>query len=221
MRIGIIGAGMIGSTLAKLWVDAGHEIVISSRHPNELNSLVKELGPRASSGTPTEAATLGEVVLLTVPLKAVPALAHDLEPLLRGKVVLDTGNAYEQRDGDIAREASRNPRGTAAWAAALFPRSKWVKAFNSVYYKTLASEAHRSKDPVGIPLASDSPEALDVAAQLVRDAGFEPVVIGDLARGKEFEPGTSVYNTGMSASALRRAFAKRTPTPAEAPRATP
>ena len=221
MRIGIIGAGMIGSTLAKLWVDAGHEIVISSRHPNELKSLVKELGPRASSGTPAEAATLGEVVLLTVPLKAVPALAHDLEPLLRGKVVLDTGNAYEQRDGDIAREASRNPRGSAAWAAALFPGSKWVKAFNSVYYKTLASEAHRSRDPVGIPLASDSPEALDVAAQLVRDAGFEPVVIGDLARGKEFEPGTSVYNTGMSASALRRAFAKHTPTPAEAPRATP
>ena len=206
MRIGIIGAGMIGSTLAKLWVDAGHEIVISSRHPNELKSLVKELGPRASSGTPSEAATLGEVLLLTVPLKAVPALARELEPLLRGKVVLDTGNAYAQRDGDIAREASRDPRGTAAWAAALFPRSEWVKAFNTVYYKTLASEAHRSSDPVGIPLASDSPDALEVASRLVRDAGFEPVVIGDLGRGKEFEPGTSVYNTGMSASALRRAF---------------
>lgn len=224
MRIGVVGAGMIGSTLAKLWVDAGHEIVISSRHPNELKSLVQELGARASSGTPAEAATLGEAVLLTVPLKAVPALARELEPLLRGKVVLDTGNAYEQRDGDIAREASRNPRGSAAWAAALFPQSKWVKAFNSVYFKTLASEAHRSKDPVGIPLASDSPEALDVASQLVRDAGFEPVVIGELGRGKEFEPGTPVYNTGMSASALRRAFAKQVPSAPEhapQPRATP
>lgn len=209
MRIGIIGAGMIGSTLAKLWADANHEIVISSRHPEELQSLVEELGSRASAATPTEAATAGEAILLTVPLKAIPALARDLEPLLRGKVVLDTGNAYEQRDGDIAREASRHPRGSAAWTAALFPQSRWVKAFNSVYYKTLAAEAHRSSDPVGIPLAGDSPEALEVASRLVRDAGFEPVVIGDLGRGKEFEPGTPVYNTGMSASALRRAFAKQ------------
>jgi predicted dinucleotide-binding enzyme len=206
MRIGIIGAGMIGSTLAKLWADAGHEILISSRHPDKLQSLVEELGPRASSGTPEEAAKFGEAILLTVPLKAVPSLVNDLEPLLRDKIVLDTGNAYAQRDGDIAREASRNSRGTTAWAAALFPRSKWVKAFNSVYFKTLASEAHRSSDPLGIPLASDSPEALEVASQLVRDAGFEPVVLGDLGRGKEFEPGTPVYNTGMSASALRRAF---------------
>jgi len=206
MRIGIIGAGMIGSTLAKLWADANHEIVISSRHPDKLRSLVTALGPHATASTPEEAAKLGEAILLTVPLKAVPALANDLAPLLRDKVVLDTGNAYAQRDGEIAREASHNSRGSAAWAAALFPGSKWVKAFNTVYYKTLASEAHRSSDPVGIPLASDSPDALDVASQLVRDAGFEPVVIGDLSRGKEFEPGTPVYNTGMSASALRKAF---------------
>ena len=221
MRIGIIGAGMIGSTLAKLWADAGHEIFISSRHPDELESIVEELGPRASAGRPDAAATFGEAILLTVPLKAVPALAKELESLVSGKVVLDTGNAYEQRDGDVAREASRNSRGSAAWAAALFPRTKWVKAFNTVYYKTLASEAHRTSDPVGIPLASDSPEALEVASQLVRDAGFEPVVVGDLGRGKEFEPGTPVYNTGMSASALRRAFTKRSPLSAEAPRATP
>ena len=206
MRIGIIGAGMIGSTLAKLWADAGHDILISSRHPEQLQSLVEELGPRATAGTPDDAAKFGEAVLLTIPLKAVPGVTRELEPLLRDKVVLDTGNAYAQRDGEVAREASRNPRGTAAWAAALFPQSKWVKAFNSVYFKTLASEAHRSKDPVGIPLASDSQEALDVASQLVRDAGFEPVVIGDLGRGKHFEPSTPVYNTGMSASALRKAF---------------
>ena len=224
MRIGIIGAGMIGSTLAKLWADADHEIVISSRHPDELQSLVEELGPRASAGTPADAATSGEAVLLTVPLKAVPALARDLEPLLRGKVVLDTGNAYEQRDGDMGREASRHPRGSAAWAAAFFPASEWVKAFNTVYYKTLASEAHRPKDPVGIPLASDSPEALEVAGRLVRDAGFEPVVVGDLGRGKEFEPGTRPYNTGMSASSLRGVFAKQAPAAsarAEPPRAAP
>jgi 8-hydroxy-5-deazaflavin:NADPH oxidoreductase len=195
---------MIGSTLAKLWVDAGHEVRIASRHPEELRELVERLGPRASAGSATDAATFGQVVMLTVPLKAVPDLSHDLAPLLAGKVVLDTGNAYERRDGDIARKASAHPQGSAGWAAAKFADAHWVKAFNSVYFKTLESEAHRGGDRVGIPLASDVPAALQTAADLVRDAGFDPVIVGALARGKEFEPDTPPYNTGMSGPELRR-----------------
>src|SRR5436305_1528911 len=106
MRIGVIGAGMIGSTVAKLWVNAGHEVRLASRHPEELQPLVQKLGKGASAGTPAEAAGFGEVVMLTVPLKAIPDLAKDLAPVLAGKVVLDTGNAYEQRDGDTARAAT-------------------------------------------------------------------------------------------------------------------
>jgi hypothetical protein len=208
MRIGIVGAGMIGSTLAKLWVDADHEIVLSSRHPEELKPFVNELGSRATAGTTAEAATFGEVVLISVPVKAMPQLARDLGESLAGKIVLDTGNAYEQREGALAREAMGQARGSAAWAAAMFPRSRWVKAFNTVYYKTLAQEAHRKRDPVGIPLASDDREALEVASRLVRDAGFEPVIVGALSRGKEFEPGSPTYNTGMGAAELRAAFAK-------------
>jgi len=210
MRIGIVGAGLIGSTVAKLWVDADHEVLLSSRHPNELDVLVKELGERASSGAPVDAAEFGEVVLLTVPLKALPDLSRDIGSALAGKTVLDTSNAYEQRDGEIARQAMRHPRGTAGWSAMLFPRSRWVKAFNTVYYKTLASEAHRSGDRLGIPLAGDHRDALELASRLVRDAGFEPVIVGDLGRGKELEPGTRVYNTGMSATELRTVFAKPT-----------
>ena len=88
----------------------------------------------------------------------------------------------------------------------MFPDARWVKAFNSVYYKTLESEAHRSGDQVGIPLASDDRAAIDVAAQLVRDAGFDPVIAGPLARGKEFEPDTPVYNTGMTGPEVRKAL---------------
>jgi predicted dinucleotide-binding enzyme len=88
----------------------------------------------------------------------------------------------------------------------MFPDSRWVKAFNTVYFKVLEREAHRNGDRVGIPLASDDPQALDIAADLVRDAGFEPVVVGPLARGKEFEPDTPPYNTGMSARDLRALF---------------
>ena len=89
MRIGIVGAGMIGSTLAKLWVEAGHDVRVASRHPDELKPLVEQLGTRASAGTPQEAATFGDVVMLTVPLKAVPEVAHDLAPALSGKIVLE------------------------------------------------------------------------------------------------------------------------------------
>ena len=206
MRIGIIGAGMIGSTLAKLWVDAKHEIVLSSRHPDEVEPMVKELGPLATAGTAADAAEFGDVILLTVPLKAIPDLAREIGEDIGSKIVLDTGNAYEQRDGDIAREAMRDPRGTAAWAAAHFPASRWVKAFNTVYFKTLASEAHRKGQRVGIPLASDDPDALEITAALVRDAGFDPVVVGALARGKDFEPDRPPYNTGMSGEQLRPLF---------------
>jgi len=92
----------------------------------------------------------------------------------------------------------------------MFPGSRWVKAFNTVYYKTLQIEAHRNGDRVGIPLASDDAEALDTAAALVRDAGFDPVVVGPLARGKEFEPDTKPYNTGMSGQELRTLFNRLT-----------
>jgi 8-hydroxy-5-deazaflavin:NADPH oxidoreductase len=206
MRIGIIGAGMIGSTLAKLWAEAGHEIRMASRHPDQLQSLVRDLGPRASAGTAVEAATSGDVVMLTVPLAAVPDLAPRLTPHVAGKVVLDTGNAYEKRDGDIARQAQQHPRGSSGWAAELIPGARWVKAFNTVYFKVLEREAHRSNERVGIPLAGDDHAALETAAMLVRDAGFDPVIVGPLDRGREFEPDTRPYNTGMSGAELRRLF---------------
>jgi 8-hydroxy-5-deazaflavin:NADPH oxidoreductase len=206
MRIGIIGAGMIGSTLAKLWVDAGHEVRLASRHPADLQALVQRLGKHASAGTPLEAANFGEVVMLTVPLHAVPDLAGELAPLLAGKIVLDTGNAYERRDGAAARQAAAHPQGSAGWAAAMFPGSRWVKAFNTVYFKTLATEARRPGEQVGIPLAGDDRAAVDVAAKLVRDAGFDPVIVGTLARGRDFEPDTPPYNTGMTGPKLRALF---------------
>jgi len=201
MKVGIIGAGMIGSTVGKLWIDAGHEVKFATRHPEEIAPLVEKLGARASAGTPAEAAAFGEVVMVTIPLAALPQLSRDLS--LDGKVVLDTSNAYERRDGAAAGEATAHPRGSAGWAAAMFPKARWVKAFNTVYFKTLETEAHRAGDRVGIPLASDDPEAMEIAARLVRDAGLDPVIAGPLERGKAFEPGTKVYNTGMSGADVR------------------
>jgi 8-hydroxy-5-deazaflavin:NADPH oxidoreductase len=210
MRIGIIGSGNIGFTLAGLWVNAGHDVRLSSRHPEALRPLTDKLGARATVGTAADAAQFGSVVLLAVPVKALPEIATDIGRALEGKVVLDAGNAYEQRDGQPARDATQHPRGTAAWAAAMFPGSRWVKAFNTANFKVLAAEAHRQGDRLGIPLASDDAEAREVAAQLARDAGFDPVIVGGLERGKEFEPNTRPYDTGMSGGDLRRLFSSRT-----------
>jgi hypothetical protein len=205
MKIGIIGAGMIGGTLGRLWHRAGHEVRFGTRHPADLAPFVAELGAGASAGTPTEAARFGEVILFAVPLKAMRELAG-LASLVSGKVVLDAGNPYADRDGPIAAEAVRHAAGSSGWVASLLPGARVVKAFNTVYYKMLEEEAGRADEPVGIPLAGDDPDAIDVAAQLVRDAGFGPVALGGLMFGKELEPGSAVYNTGMSVTELTRAL---------------
>lgn len=203
MQIGIIGAGRIGATVAKLWVEAGHDVRIASRHPDTLRDLVARLGPRASAGSVEDAARFGDIVLLTVPLKAVPELAPTLAPLLAGKIVIDTGNAYSERDGAVANQAAGHANGSAGWAAAMFPDARWVKGLNTVNFRTLEKDAHRDGAQVGVPLAGDDEAALQVAADLVRDAGFDPVPLGPLIRGREFEPGTRVYNTNMTGPELR------------------
>lgn len=204
MRIGIVGSGMIGATLGELWVKAGHEVLLSSRHPADLAALIEKLGERARAGTAEEAVAMGEAILLAVPFSAVVDLGARLAAALAGKLVLDAGNPYPGRDGAAAEEVARSGRGSGRWTAQHLPGARVVKAFNTVYFKTLAAEAHRAGDRVGIPLAGDDDAAIAIAAQLVRDAGFDPVVVGPLDRVKDFDPGTPVFNTGMSGPELRR-----------------
>jgi predicted dinucleotide-binding enzyme len=204
LKIGIIGAGQIGGTLAKLWVAAGNEVLISSRHPEELRPLAQALGPKARVGTPREAAVFGDVVLVSIPYGALPQIGRDLKAELAGKIVLDTGNPYPQRDGDMALEARRV--GTGVASPRYLPGVRLVRAFNAINSSDLASDAHRPGQPIAIPLAGDDPEALAMAQRLVRDAGFEPVVVGSLARAREFDVGTPVYTRLMTAPQLRQAL---------------
>jgi predicted dinucleotide-binding enzyme len=201
-RIGIIGTGKIGGTLAELWAKAGYELLISSRHPEQLQELAARLGPKVRAGTPREAAAFGEVILISVPYGALPQVGRDYAQEMKGKVVLDTGNPYPSRDGDMANDARK--RGTGATSAEYLPGVRLVRAFNSIPHYSLRSEAHRSGERVGIPLASDDAEALKVAARLVRDAGFEPVVVGPLSRAREFDYGTPVYARAIPAGELRK-----------------
>jgi predicted dinucleotide-binding enzyme len=204
LRIGIIGTGHIGGALATHWAKAGHELVISSRHPEELRELARSLGPKVRVGTPREAATFGEVVLVSVPYAALPQVGRDFKSELAGKVVLDTGNPYPSRDGEMANEARRVGTGTAS--AQFLPGVRLVRAFNAINSGDLARQAHRNGERVAIPLAGDDAEALTIAQRLVRDAGFEPVVVGGLARAREFDVGTPVYTRLLTASELRKAL---------------
>jgi 8-hydroxy-5-deazaflavin:NADPH oxidoreductase len=204
MKIGIIGTGDIGGALARHWGAAGHELLISSRHPEQLQALAREIGPNVKVGTPREAAAFGEVVMLAVPYSALPQVGRDYAVELKGKVVMDAGNPYPGRDGEMA--VRDRQRGTGAAVKEYLPGTRLVRAFNAINAGPLANQAFEKPEKLGIPLASDDPEAMKVAAQLVSDAGFDPVPVGGLARAREFDVGTPVYVRGMTAAELRKAL---------------
>jgi predicted dinucleotide-binding enzyme len=204
MKIGIIGTGEIGGALARHWAAAGHSLIISSRHPEQLAGLAKELGPNVKTGTAREAAAFGEVVLISVPYGSTSQVGRDYAAELKGKVVLDTSNPYPSRDGDMA--VSDRKRGTGVASAEYLPGTRLVRAFNAINSGPLARDGFRKPERLGIPLASDDAEALKIASQLVSDAGFDPVVVGGLSRARDFDYGTPVYVRGMTAAELRKAL---------------
>ncbi len=206
MRIGIIGSGSMGSTLGKLWSQSGHDILYSSRHPEELADLVTET-PRAKAVAIGVAARDGEALFLGVPYAAMPELSKTLVPLVKGKLVLDAGNVMASRDGALAGEVKQAGRGSGGWTQSILPGARVVKAFNTVHFRNLEKEAHRKGDRIAVPLASDDAAALEQAAALVRDAGQEPVILpGGMAASARIDFGSPVWNTNMTASQLRAAL---------------
>jgi 8-hydroxy-5-deazaflavin:NADPH oxidoreductase len=205
MRVGIVGAGMIGSTIGRLLAEAGHHVRFASRHPERLATIVAEVGSNATAATVSEAVHFSDAILFAVPLRAWPTLAQEVGSNLAGKTVLDTSNPYEQRDGALARTVT-DGGGTGVYLSALLPGVGVVRAFNTIHYKTLQSEAHRAGDKVAIPMASDDAQALATAAGLVRDAGFEPVFVGPLRHAHRFDVGAPVYGKALTAAELRGAL---------------
>lgn len=206
IKIGVIGGGNIGGTVGGLWVKDGHKVMFASRHPENLKPLVDELGAKAKAGTPEEAITFADVVFLAVPYKAYPELSKEIGPLLKGKVVLDAGNATQKRDGELYDEVQKN--GLGLTSAKYFPEAKLVRAFSTANYKIFAKEgANGGKDRAGgrmaLPIAGDDPEALKVAAGLVQDAGFDPVVIGGLKEADKVAIGAPGFGLDVTAPELR------------------
>lgn len=201
MRIGILGSGNIGGTLAKLWVNANHEVRFGSQDPARTRVKAEALDRRILVDIPSNVADWAEAILLAIPLHATTTLARSLVEGAQGKPLLDAGNAIPARDGASA-EAATAIGGTGLWVASLVPGAHVVKAFNTVHFQTIAAEAHRAAPRVGVPLAGDDEAALAIAERLVRDAGLDPIRVGTLAEGSRIDVGSPVWNTNMTAAEI-------------------
>ena len=190
--IGFIGSGNIGSTVARLAVAAGYDVVLSnSRGPETLAELVDQLGPRAGAATAPEAAAVADIVVVTVPLRAYREVP--VEPL-QGKVVIDTNNYYPDRDGHIA-ELDDESTTTSELLQKHLPQSQVVKAFNNIYVSHLATLARPAGDGerTALPIAGDDASAKNVVAGFLDAIGYDTYDVGPLSEGWRYQRDTAAY----------------------------
>jgi 8-hydroxy-5-deazaflavin:NADPH oxidoreductase len=202
LRIGVIGSGHIGGTIGGLWVKSGHPVFFSSRHPEELKELVTGLGALAQAGTVDQAIAFGDVFFIGVPYGALPQVGQEYGAALKGKIVLDACNAVPARDGAITDEVERD--GIGVTSQKYLPGTRLVRAFNTMSYTIFASEANRADPKLAVPIAGDDVQAVQIAAGLVRDAGFDPVVVGTLKDASRFQRGTAGYGQSVTAAELKQ-----------------
>ena len=208
--IGLIGAGHIGSQLARLAVAHGYGVVLSnSREPESLSALVAELGPKARAGTAVDAAKAGDIVVVTIPLEHYRAVP--VEPLA-GKIVIDTNNYYPRRDGHIA-DLDNESTTTSELLQAHLPTSKVVKAFNHIYAAELTTDGRPAgtKNRRALVIAGDDLAAKATVTRLLDEFGFDTVDAGPLKEGWRIQRDTPGYGPRRTAEELRRdlAAAKR------------
>jgi 8-hydroxy-5-deazaflavin:NADPH oxidoreductase len=218
--VGIIGSGNIGGTVASLAVGAGFEVVVSnSRGPATLAALVSELGSKARAATPDEAAAAGSILVVSVPVKAYPALSG---VPAAGKVVMDTGNFYPERDGGIP-ELDRRSLTDSQYLAGFLPGADVVKVFNNIFSKHLLNLARPrgSSDRSALPIAGDSTAGKQAVAEFLDAIGYDAVDTGTLTDSWRQQPGSPVYGppygsfddeqgTPAGAEAIRTALAAAT-----------
>ena len=204
MKIGTLGSGRVGSAIGKAWVKAGHEVMFSSLDLEADRKLAASIGGGARAGTPREAAAFGDVLLVSVPYTALPGIGRDLGDLIKGKIVIDTSNPIVARDGDMAVAAREKGAGLAS--SEFMPGARIVRAFNAIGAARMGEAASQSPR-MGMPIAGDDPDAIRVASALVRDVGYEPVLVGTLAgMGRYLVPGTPLGGE-RSAEEIRKVAA--------------
>ncbi len=185
LKIGIIGSGNVGSALGTTWAKSGHTVMFSSLDLEKDKALAGRVGNGARAGTSREAAAFGDVLLIAVPYHALPAVGKDLGALLKGKVVIDACNPFAERDGEVGVRAREKGAGLAS--AEYLPGARIVRGFNAIGAARMGA-AWQEPGKVGMPIAGDDAPAIATASALIRDIGYEPVLIGGLAMGRHLQP---------------------------------
>ncbi|MCT8340285.1 NADPH-dependent F420 reductase [Luteirhabdus pelagi] len=203
MKIGVIGSGNIGGNLGKHWAKAGHEVMFTSRHPNELNQLVQEAGNNAKAVSLDEAwEAKADVYLLATPFEAIDKLSELYAGEYGGRVIIDATNPYPERDGEMAKEVRESNRNASEYTAMKFNTAKTAKAFNTIYADHLKDRAFRDTDKLAIPYAAQDQQSKEVTQKLIEDIGFDAVYVGELKDTKAMDPDQKLYGKSVSRKEL-------------------
>lgn len=190
MKIAMIGAGREGGTLGTLLAKLGHPVMFATRHPEQLKDLVTAAGPNARAGTVEEAVAFADIVFIVVPYTAIEQIGRENGKALAAKpLVIDVSNPIPRRDGEDFVKKVNDEGGPGVVTQKYLPGAHLVRAFNAIGSGTVA-ELSQKKGETGVPIAGNDPKAIELASALIREMGFEPVLVGGLAMGKYLVPGT-------------------------------
>ena len=203
MKIGVIGSGNIGGNLGKHWAKAGHEVLFTSRHPEQLNQLVNEAGGKSKAVSLDEAwEANADVYLLAVPFKAIDRLSELYAGEYGNKVIIDATNPYPERDGEMAHEVRDSNRNASEYTAMKFGTAKTAKAFNTIYADHLKERAFRESDKLAIPFAAQDEDSKKITQQLIEDIGFDAVYVGGLEDTHIMDPDQKIYGKSTNRQEL-------------------
>ncbi|TYP75251.1 NADPH-dependent F420 reductase [Aquimarina intermedia] len=198
MKIGVIGSGNIGGNLGKHWAKAGHEVLFSSRHPEQLNDLVKEAGGKAKAVSVEKAFEANaDAYVLAMPFKAIDQLSELYAGEYGNKVIIDATNPYPERDGEMAQEVRDSNRNASEYTAMKFSTAKTAKAFNTIHAEHLKERAFRNSEKLAVPYAAQDQESKQVTQTLIEDIGFDAVYVGDLGKTNIMDPDQKIYGKSM------------------------
>ncbi|HEA23399.1 hypothetical protein LCGC14_2313870 [marine sediment metagenome] len=204
MKIGIIGSGNIGGTLGKHWAKAGHEVLFSSRHPNELGNIVRDSDGNAKAVSVAEAFEANaDVYLLAIPFKDIDETAELYAGEYGGKVIIDATNPYPERDGEMAQEVRDDNRNASEYTAMKFSTALTAKAFNTIHANDLKKRAFDTQNPIAIPFAAQDDKSRKATETLISDIGFVPIYVGDLGATNAMEVDEKVYGVSTDQQELR------------------
>ncbi|TPV34895.1 NADP oxidoreductase [Paucihalobacter ruber] len=204
MKIGIIGSGNMGGNLGKHWTKTGHNVLFSSRHPEELKGLVKEAGKNAEALSVNDTFEANaDAYLLAVPFKAIDKISELYAGEYGNKVIIDATNPYPERDGEMALKVRNANYNASEYTAMKFVTAKTAKAFNTIHAEHLRDRAFRNVNKLTIPYAAQDKESKAVVKQLIEDIGFDSLYIGNLSDTQIMDPDQVIYGKSLKCNELK------------------